>query len=46
MGTKGSLHGSPSGHEVVGDDGMDGTSIKDVARQVFRERDVPTGADF
>ncbi len=44
--TTGSLHGSPSGHEVVGDDGMDGTSKKDVARQVFRERDAPTRAGF
>ncbi len=46
MGTKGSLHGSPSGHEVVGDDGMDGTSQKEVSRQVFRERDEPTRAGF
>ncbi len=34
------------GHEVVRDDGMDGTSKEEVARQVFWERDVPTRAGF
>ncbi len=34
MGTTGSLHGSSSGHEVVGDDGMDGTSKKRRAYQI------------
>ncbi len=43
---KGSLHGSPSGHEVVGDDGKGGTSNEEVTLRVFRERGVPTRAGF